>query len=159
MKRSDILSDIQEGNAAEWLTTPILVTSNLKRAFVNISQMKVFAAFYGLPIIRWKKKLAASKSVSQLDDTMLERLYSENETLWEYFVFSAPAMITENIRPELKLSNSTKCTMVSLTLADVTDANRLLIDADMKAIRDARPSDIIDLQVRPISLNVKVKRD
>ena len=49
--------------------------------------------------------------------------------------------------------------MVSLTLADVTDANRLLIDADMKAIRDARPSDIIDLQVRAISLNVKVKHD
>ena len=49
--------------------------------------------------------------------------------------------------------------MVSLTLADVTDANRLLIDADMTAIRDARPGDIIDLQVRAISLNVKVKHD
>ena len=103
--------------------------------------------------------MASSKSVSQLDDIMLERLYSENETLWEYFVFSAPAMIIENIRPELKSSNGTKCTMVSLTLADVTDANRLLIDADMTAIRDARPGDIIDLQVRAISLNVKVKHD
>ena len=55
LKRSDILSDIQEGNAAEWFTTLMLVRSNLKRAFVNISQMKVFAGFYCLPII-WSKK-------------------------------------------------------------------------------------------------------
>ena len=123
--------------------------------------MKIYARFYSLPIIKWKKTIATATSTA-LSESQMAKLFDENDDPWEYFVFNAPGAITENICPALNLSNGTSVVYKSLSLKyldDIAEDEYSLLQADISNISNATAGDEIILNFAPVSVNVCIPGD
>ncbi len=92
----------------------------------------------------------------------LEELYADHSVLWGVFVQNAPAFLTKNINPSKGLSNGTAVRMVSLSFAPHAGSAsggreyRDKLSMLQQTINSARPGQIIDSQLAPISINCLV---
>ena len=163
----DILADLSNSSVSkptDWVRTTIVATSNHKVDKINYSQMRRFAKLFSLPILKWKKTITPpskklAKSTYAPPPAVQELIYDTHDSMWEYFVYAAPCVITENIRPDLKLSNGTSGTMYSLTLKalnEVGENERDGLEADYESVKNAVYGDDVILNVRPLSINIKI---
>ena len=110
----------------EWRFAPIGVLSNLERQTINIEQVKAFAAFHGLPLVRWKKTIdSAQRSALFLTEAEQQAIYDNEPSMWGYYVRGCPAHIIFNIATSRGLVNGCPAIMDSLTLAEGTLKDKL----------------------------------
>lgn len=66
----------------EWRFAPVGAISHVERDVINVHQLKAFAQYFGLPLVKWR-----STCVDELDDRQLrDDLYADEPNLWQYFV-------------------------------------------------------------------------
>ena len=142
LTREDIVND------RSWLFARIAVLSNAERHTINQAQVRAFAAYHGLPLIKWKKKLDSNQIALQfIREGRRRELYEHEPALWGYYVKGAPATINFNIATSRGLVNGCPAMMDSLTLADGQSLDVLL----ETAIRNGTTE--IEIEP-PVSINV-----
>ena len=123
-----------------------------------------FGSFYGYPVITWRKPADISKkrrgggALNRIlqDELYAQQVYSLDSGLVDFFVYNAPAHITENVCPEIGIANGTPCRLHSLSFADSLSSSQL--QAIQHRIDAAKPGEIIDLgDTMPEYVNVKVE--
>ena len=97
-----------------WRFAPIGVISRFERDTLNIAQLHHFAHAFQLPVYRWKKKLLNAIVDAEIE----EELYMQENSLWQYFVFGAPILLTSTIKATRKLANGTPALLHSLVFHD-----------------------------------------
>ena len=141
---NDIVAD------ATWAFAPIVVTSNHERQLHNASQAVRFARCKGLPVLRWRLPFLSCGAPSR----ELDAAYATDTRLHGYFVEGAPAILLDNIFVHRGLANGTHVVMHSVTFSDSTPQEQQTIQDIRSRIARAQPGEIVDLPVRPYSVNV-----
>jgi hypothetical protein len=77
-------SDIQ--NDINWISAPIVVTSNYERATINIQQAMIFGKLHNVPIFYWMPNLRGNvytKLINKSHYEVLKKLLYDHEEVWE----------------------------------------------------------------------------
>jgi len=139
-----------------WLFAPIIVTSNIERAAINMDQARRFALAHGEPVLRWPTHVTGHSALA-LSDTQLRQLYDHNPALHTVFVRGAPAYLTANINTMKNLCNGSRAFLHSISFdSNVTEQQRRDIQ---RAINAAQPGEVVDIPVIPLSVNVQIPYD
>jgi hypothetical protein len=141
-----IFSPVDLLNDQKWFTAPIAVNGNEQRMAFNVSQACRFGRVKNHKLIRWKKRLVTKDmSADWFDD-----FYESNLDLYDYFICGAPAYLTWNLDPQLRLANGTSCVMHSLVFEN--DQIREIV---AREINNAAPGDIVTLDGDkiPVAIN------
>ena len=143
-----------------WCEATIVVADNATRHAINKCRVKQMAILTNQPIIAWTHKLhkrteACFSAVAEEHGVSLKRVLSKHNELVFYFLHGAPAMLTENISVERRLTNGTICTLHSLTL----DASLCDVEEEWLRIDRADAGDIVFLQAPPLSINVSLSEE
>jgi hypothetical protein len=130
----------------------IVVTSNNERTSINKSQPRTFALKNITRRFSWQETVFGYNiSEMELTQNEINSLYLQDDSLTRYFVENAPGFITENIKPERGLVNSTAVTYHSLVL----DENEIRERIAEQLMTSASNEDIA-LQYPPKYINVRV---
>lgn len=133
---------------SDWLSAPVVVSSNKLRQRLTIVRLKQFATRHGLPILKWRNKITFQNEI-QISESDQEWLYQVEPGLFSYFVQGAMAYLTKNINPEKGLANGTLVTLHSIVL----HSNDLMIY--QKAINLASPGEVVEIK-QPQSVNISL---
>ena len=149
LSRNDFIHD------KSWHDATIIVSENISRVALNKSQAFIFARRHNRPVISWRHQLhKGSESIFQVaangDEARLEQIYDSIDELTFYFVPGAPAVIKDNISTSNGLANGKMCTLHSITLDEIEQANL------EEALAHATGGEEIRLQSPPISVNVQI---
>jgi hypothetical protein len=144
----------------EWLTAPMLVTSNFLRFSVNVLRLIAYAVSKGLPVLRWRCKTTTKFSKVQFDP--------DDIRCYEYFVHGAPAYLTENINVKRRLVNGASCSLHSLVFrrSESKDNDEGFNPGDtidegeeqryFELTQNRRPGEIVDLPSAPAFVCVRM---
>ena len=132
-------------NDIAWTFAPIGVLSHCERDHLNYVQLKRFARYFGLPLVRWRLNLEFETTV--LNGAPLEELYEAEPTMWCYFVRGAPILLTETTKSVRSLVNGTPALLDDLNFGN-KDTPTELTDAYAKGkytivTLDERPAAVI----------------
>ncbi len=131
---------------------PIVVTSNNERTSINKSQSRTFVLKNNTRRFSWQETVFGY-NISEMEVTQIEinSLYLNDDSLTRYFVENAPGFITENIKQERGLVNSTAVTYHSLVLDDNEDRERIA-----EQLMSSSSNGDIALQYPSKNINVRV---
>lgn len=129
---------------------PILTTGNIERIAINEKQSKYYDIFKELPRIVWQDSIYGTGITSLLQDE-IDKLNISNRELTNYFIYGAPACLTDNITPSQGLSNGTRALMHSLILNEEEDGQHII-----DQLANASPGQDIFLDHQPQYVNVSV---
>ena len=108
-------ADVAEDPA--WRFAEVATPSNLERVQINNVQVRAFAKFHGLPLIKWKKKIdAADQKQQSLSSAELDEMYLHEPNLVGCFVKGCPRNISVNIATSRGIVNGMRAYDDSLTL-------------------------------------------
>ena len=129
-----------------------MVTSNNERTVINKTQSRTYALKDNTRRFSWQETIFGHNICGmEVKQSEIYSLYLHDNSLTRYFVEGAPAFITENIKPERGLVNSTPVTYHSLVLDE--KENRDVIGEQL--IYSSSNEDIV-LQYPPKYINVAV---
>ena len=137
-------------NEPEFLSTPIVVTSNKERHLITKIRSQHRAKMKKTPRIIWKYPLLG-RLATNVAAPIHEYLYKKKQPLNGCFVAGVPGYITENINPQLKISNGSPITFHSLTLDPRENYNEV-----MKKIEESNGIEDIKLKYAPTHIHVKL---
>ena len=149
-----------------WYDAPIVVANNKIRHKINQQRILAHAKNKGRPVLFWRNPLAGENALL-LSNAERQQLYSDHLPLTSYFAEGVVCTITENLSQLRGIVNGAQCVMHSLTLDPTEDeerAKRQMPDGTPMpsvhdCIRNARPGDLVELIVPPISVNVTLSSD
>ena len=152
LSAADVLAD------EEWLFAPMAVLTQLERDHWNVAQAEAFAKTFGLPLFKWKLKIADN----EVDEKLHVGLYKEEPTLWGWYVRGAPVLLTENVKSTRGLVNGTPGVLDSLTFKG--EGTDVAIDAQLEQARDAerqsaQPGGYVGVAIevpRPTAVHIRV---
>lgn len=98
----------------DWMSAPIVVTSNEERYRINEQQPTIFAKHQNWPRIVWYQPILGL--VANANQDQVNYLYGTCHRLKDIFVHGAPGFLTEDINPTHGLTNGTTITYHSLVL-------------------------------------------
>lgn len=96
-----------------WRFAPHAVLSNRERHAINALQMRSWAEYHHVPLLKWRRPLP--RGYAHLTAGEAERLYQNEPSLWGSFALGAPAILTQNVNPTRGITNGTMCTFHSVT--------------------------------------------
>jgi hypothetical protein len=132
----------------DWMSAPIVVTSNEERYRINEQKSTVFAKQQNCPRIIWYQPILGLVA-NVIDQDQVNYLYATCHRLKGIFVHGAPGFLTENINPTHGLTNGTAITYHSLVLDPREDRESVL------SAMASSQEDVI-LQFNPIYVLVNV---
>jgi len=138
-----------------WLDAPIIVTSNRERGALTLSQAQRWGKVHGVPVVRWYYAFNLSVKEKKDDPEIRAYLYTHEPTVCGLFVEGAVAYLTQNINPRVGLSNGTRCFYHSLSFDPCEDPAK--VEAALAKIRTASPGEIVDINLRPMTVNVRLE--
>ncbi len=106
-----------------WRFAPIGVTSQIERDYLNVRQIRAFAEYFELPLIKWRKPLPHMPVTADLSEDEIDELYENEPNLWHYFVEGAPGLMTEALNSTRALANGTPFLFDSLHYTDELPEN------------------------------------
>ena len=132
---------------------PVAVTNNARRAAINKEMAICFGKAHGEPVVELRVQLQPASAQAFSSPADVEQLcHHHPESLLCYYVRGAAVRLTDNICPEKGLANGTgDAVLHSITFAP--DSNP---DSQLHRLEVARPGEIIQLQVPPASVNVRM---
>lgn len=144
-----------------WYDAPIVVANNKIRYKINQQRIIAHAKNKGCPVLFWRNPLAGENALL-LSQAEKQQIYSTHLPLTSYFAAGVICTITENKSQLRGIVNGAHCIMHSLTLDPTEDterSKRLMPDGTPMpplhdCIRNAKPGDLVELIVPPISVNV-----
>ena len=144
-----ILDEATYQNDPSWLRATVIVRTNHEIKLLEHVLSEKFARATGNIVIRWKMKKVHFKGIGA--DLNKDAYDERSPELWQYFVKSADAYLSQTINNSLKLSNGTRVRYHSLTFRNLTE------DAQCKElIENASAGDVVDLPHVPLSVNVQL---
>ena len=149
-----------------WYHAPIVVANNKIRSKINQQRIIAHAKNNGLPVLFWRNPLAGDNA-KQLSEAEIQAIYSTHLALTSYFVVGVICSITENLSQHRGIVNGAQCVMHSLTpdpAEDAERAKRLRPDNTPmpplhECIRAAKPGEMIELVLPPVSVNVTLSSE
>ena len=146
-----------------WYNAPIVVPNNKIRHKINQTRLIAHAKNKGSPILFWRNQLVGANA-QLLSTAEQQQLYSTHLSLTSYFAPGVVSYMTENLCQRKGIVNGAACTTHSLTPHPDEDAERAKHQrADgtptpplHECIRQARPGDMVQLFLPPLSINVKL---
>jgi hypothetical protein len=132
----------------EWMTAPIVVTSDEERYRTNEQQSKLFARQQHWPRIVWYQPILGIVA-NAMDQNQVNYLYATCHRLKGIFVHGAPGFLSENINPTHGLTNGTAITYHSIVLDPKEDRDFVL------SAMTSSQEDVV-LQYNPVYVLVKV---
>ena len=131
--------------------SPIVVTSNNERTVINKTQSRTYALKHNTRRFSWQETIFGHNICGMVvKQSEINSLYLHDNSLTRYFVEGAPAFITENIKPERGLVNSTLVTYHSLVLDEKENLDVIGEELQGKTCRRIT----VDLNDRPFSPHV-----
>jgi len=138
-----------------------VVANNKIRHKINQQRIVAHAKNKGCPVLFWRNPLAGENALS-LSQAERQQIYSTHLPLTSYFAAGVICTITENLSQLRGIVNGAQCVMHSLTLDPTEDterAKRQMPDGTPmpslhECIRNARPGELVELIMPPISVNV-----
>jgi hypothetical protein len=113
LKEKVLKEDDVRGSDSPWIHDSVFLTSsNIERAAINLAQATLLAKLTGNVLIKWALK-STTVAGDLSNDEMIYLIENYPETAG-YFMKGAPAVLTQNLKPELGLSNGSVCRMHSL---------------------------------------------
>jgi hypothetical protein len=85
-KKFNVLSSSDIQNDINWISAPIVVTSNYERATINIQQAMIFGKLHNVPIFYWMPNLRGNvytKLINKSHYEVLKKLLYDHEEVWE----------------------------------------------------------------------------
>lgn len=152
--KARILTHLDYQEDPEWLNAPIIVTSNRERGVINQEQAVRWGRMHGVPVIRWRYPfdLALEKHIG--DNTVKAWLYKYEPDLTGIFVQGAHGYLTMNVNPCVGVSNGSQVVFHSLSFSPQEDP--ALVEEVVRMIRAASPGEIVNIPIRPVSVNVRL---
>ena len=118
MKSLKVLS-AEDVRDPAWRFASIGVLSHVEREEINMKQVRAFAAYYGLPLVKWRKPIdAAQHEALRVSGTSVDAIYANEAGMWDYYVKGCPAHININVKTSRGLVNGCMAVMDSITLAE-----------------------------------------
>ncbi|KAJ8599440.1 hypothetical protein CTAYLR_007447 [Chrysophaeum taylorii] len=105
---------------ARWAFAPVGVLNHAERDTINIDFLHKFAAFCGLPLVKWRLPLDFDGVLANVEDD--DVIYDAEPVLWGYFVEGAPVLITVTFtfKSKRRVVNGTPGLLEALSFADDT---------------------------------------
>ena len=147
-----------------WYNAPIVVPNNKIRHKINQTRLVAHTKNQGSPILFWRNELVGPNA-EQLSRAELQQLYSTHLSLTSYFAAGVVSYMTENLSQIRGIVNGASCITHSLTPHQDEDTERAkYLRADgtptpplHECIWDAKPGEMVQLFLPPLSINVKLK--
>jgi len=150
-----VLSYDDVGKDPSWSDAPIIVTSNRERGVITLAQARRWGKRHGVPVIRWYYGFNLSIPEQKEDAEIRAFIYTNEASASGLFVEGAVAYLTQNINPRVGLSNGTRCFFHSLSFDPSESPDK--VNEALAKIKAAGPGDIVDIGIRPISVNVRLE--
>ena len=141
-----ILSDT-DLEQPEWVSAPILTSTNRERYTLTDTMARHFANFHCKPVIRWKR--LHSKDGGPIEESD-KKDAEKDPCYYEYFVAGTKGFFTETYIKELRLVNGIQVEYHSLSFSD---EKRQEIT---RRLKDARPGELVTLLEGEIPLAINV---
>ena len=139
----------EDGKDPDWVTAPILVSTNRERYTFTHHKAIHVAKHLGTVVFRWNTKW--SKWKQRPVDPKHEREALNDPCFYEYFVAGADGFLTDNIQKHLNLTNATAVKFHSIKVHPRLQKQLL------STLSRANPGDIITLPEPPAAVNVEIE--
>lgn len=140
LKKYRILSAEDMTGEANFRFATILVSSNRERIDLSYTQLKQYALFHGVPIVKWKSKHKNWRNSPSDTNSAI----AADCAFYEFFCIDLPCFLTQNISNNLKLANGTP-----IILKTIQYKTALLQNEFIREYKDKQPGDEIILQHPP----------
>ena len=140
LKKYKILSSEDMTGEAHFRFATILVSSNRERIDISYTQLKQYALFHGIPIVKWKSKHKNWRN----SPSDIESAIAADCAFYEYFCVDLPGFLTQNIANNLKLANGTPIKLKTIQFNCINRQN-----AFIQEYNNAAPGDEICLDYPP----------
>lgn len=137
-------------NDPEFLSTPIVVTSNKEKNLITTIRSKHWASIKHTSRIIWRYPLLGTLATNAASPVH-EYLYKNEPALNGCFVAGVPGYITENINPGIKISNGSQVIFRSLTLDPRED-----FDTISHLVEQSNGQEDVILHYPPTHINVQL---
>lgn len=150
MEKTKVLETEDFENDPEFLSTPIVETSNKEKEIITGIRSKHWAIQKQTPRFNWRYPLMGNLAPNAATPVH-EYLYKSKQSLNKSFVAGVPGFIKENINPRLKISNCSPVIFRALTL-DPRENYRAIL----QLIDESNGREDINLEYAPSYIHVQL---